>query len=187
MGADMKTVLGLACLILGCSAKVLFGPVAEANHLNQNGCDVDNGWLAGAAGSNKCYMLIKGYDYSTCYSNDQFGGYGMDWFDAMQCCYYQGGYLAEPQNEEETTSINTYLTHGGWGGLTSTTRVAGSGCLEPPGAMKTGTRENQTRMGTKTVQLLTVRQAIGGWTLSVTLLIMECPTMLSVRRRYSEL
>ena len=47
---------------------------------------------------------------STCYSNDQFGGYGMDWFDAMQCCYYQKGYLAEPQNAEETTSINTYLT-----------------------------------------------------------------------------
>ena len=47
---------------------------------------------------------------STCYSNDQFGGYGMDWFDAMQCCYYQGGYLAEPQNAEETEKINTYLT-----------------------------------------------------------------------------
>ena len=54
----------------------------------------------------------------------------------------------------------TNRTPGGWGGLTSTTKVAGSGCPEPPGVMKTGTRENQTRMGTKTVQLLTVRQAI---------------------------
>merc|ERR1712121_21457 len=107
---DMKVVLGVACLILGSSAKVLFGPVAKANHLNQEGCDVDMGWLQGAEGSNKCYMLIKGYDFSTCYSNDQFGGYGMDWFDAMQCCYYQGGYLAEPQNAEETEKINTYLT-----------------------------------------------------------------------------
>merc|ERR1712215_371783 len=144
---------------------------AEANHLNQEGCDVDNGWLPGAEGSNKSYMLINGFDFSTCYSNDQFGGYGMDWFDAMQCCYYQGGYLAEPQDEAETTS---------------TTRVAGSGCPELPGVMKTGMMENQTRMETKIVQLSTVRQAISGWTLSVTLLIMEFPTMLSVRGRYSE-
>merc|ERR1712179_154028 len=38
------------------------------------------------------------------------GGYGMDWFDAMQCCYFQNSYLAEPQNQEETDKINTYLT-----------------------------------------------------------------------------
>ena len=74
----MKAVLGVACLILGTlysshigfnsstvgsPAKVLFGPVADANHLNQEGCDVDMGWLQGAEGSNKCYMLIKGYDF----------------------------------------------------------------------------------------------------------------------------
>ena len=55
-------------------------------------------------------MLIKGFDSSTCYSSDPWGGYGMDWFDAMQCCYFQNSYLAEPQNQEETDKINTYLT-----------------------------------------------------------------------------
>ena len=46
----------------------------------------------------------------TCYAADPWGGYGMDWFDAMQCCYFQNSYLAEPQNQEETDKINTYLT-----------------------------------------------------------------------------
>ena len=46
----------------------------------------------------------------TCYAADPWGGYGMDWFDAMQCCYFQNSYLAEPQNEAETDKINTYLT-----------------------------------------------------------------------------
>merc|ERR1712128_257090 len=111
-GTEMKIFLGVACLVLGASAKVVFGPIADANHHNSgqdDTCDPDLGWLPGADGG-KCYMLVKGFDYSTCYSNDQFGGYGMDWFDAMQCCYYQGGHLAEPQNEAETEKINTYLT-----------------------------------------------------------------------------
>ena len=73
-------------------------------------CDPDYGWLPGAEGTNKCYMLIKGFDASTCYSSDPWGGYGMDWFDAMQCCYYQNSYLAEPQTEAESSKINTYLT-----------------------------------------------------------------------------
>ena len=80
----MKLVLGVACLVLGTasaihccryivniffiigtSAKVQFGPIADANHHNsQEGeCDPDLGWLAGADGSNKCYMLVKGFDY----------------------------------------------------------------------------------------------------------------------------
>ena len=46
----------------------------------------------------------------TCYSSDPWGGYGMDWFDAMQCCYYQNSYLAEPTSAAETEKINTYLT-----------------------------------------------------------------------------
>ena len=25
---------------------------------------------------------------STCYSDGGVGGYGMSWFDAMECCYY---------------------------------------------------------------------------------------------------
>ena len=34
----------------------------------------------------------------------------MNWFDALQCCYYQQGYLAEPQNQAEQDAINSYLT-----------------------------------------------------------------------------
>merc|ERR1712045_12348 len=73
-------------------------------------CDPDYGWLEGPEGSNKCYMLIKGFDSSTCYAADPWGGYGMDWFDAMQCCYFQNSYLAEPTSQEEMDKIAMYLT-----------------------------------------------------------------------------
>ena len=33
----------------------------------------------------------------------------MSWFDAMECCYYNKGYLAEPQNVEEQTKIVEYI------------------------------------------------------------------------------
>ena len=49
-----------------------------------------------------CIAILR----STCYG----AGYGLDWFDAMQCCYYQNAYLAEPQNQAEQDKINTYLT-----------------------------------------------------------------------------
>ena len=45
----------------------------------------------------------------TCYPSDQYY-YGMDWFDAMQCCYYQQAYLAEPTSEEEQSQINAYIS-----------------------------------------------------------------------------
>ena len=38
----------------------------------------------------------------------------MNWFDALQCCYYQQGYLAEPQNQAEQDTINSYLTICEW-------------------------------------------------------------------------
>mgnify|MGYP001251058855 CR=1 FL=1 len=44
-----------------------FGWLAQANHENGTKsaeCDPDYGWLEGAEGSNKCYMLIKGFDSS---------------------------------------------------------------------------------------------------------------------------
>merc|ERR1712154_689237 len=107
-------LLSSATLLASVSAKgqLQFGSIAQANHdsLNKEVCDPDYGWLPGADGTNKCYMLIKGFDSSTCYSSDPWGGYGMDWFDAMQCCYFQNSYLAEPQTEAETSKINTYLT-----------------------------------------------------------------------------
>merc|ERR1719232_1529461 len=34
----------------------------------------------------------------------------MDWFDAMQCCYFQNAYLAEPTSQEEMDKIAMYLT-----------------------------------------------------------------------------
>ena len=46
----------------------------------------------------------------TCYASDPWGGYGMDWFDAMQCCYFQNAYLAEPTSQEEMDKIAMYLT-----------------------------------------------------------------------------
>merc|ERR1711963_1115418 len=49
---------------------------AEANHNAKStlGCDPDYGWSDGAEGSGKCYMLIKNFDYSTCYSDGADGG-----------------------------------------------------------------------------------------------------------------
>merc|ERR1712179_608858 len=86
------------------------GPIAEYNHNNKAvGCDPDYGWPEGVEGTGKCYMLIKSYDYSTCYTSGEFGGYGMSWFNAMECCYYNGGYLAEPQNAEEQAKMENYI------------------------------------------------------------------------------
>ena len=44
-----------------------YGWLAQANHENGTKsaeCDPDYGWLEGPEGSNKCYMLIKGFDSS---------------------------------------------------------------------------------------------------------------------------
>merc|ERR1712179_44320 len=35
---------------------------------------------------------------------------GMSWFTAMECCYFNKGYLAEPQNDEEQAKIVEYIT-----------------------------------------------------------------------------
>merc|ERR1712080_574858 len=63
----------------------------------------------------KCYMLVKNLDFSTCYSSD-VTGYGMDWFDAMECCYYNGGYLAEPVSQEEQALLEKYIVDADGGG-----------------------------------------------------------------------
>merc|ERR1712228_207880 len=98
----MKSSLALLLLSLaGLHAKLQYGPIAEYNHNNPRaGCDPDYGWMDGVEGSGKCYMLIKNLDFDTCY-NTGATGYGMNWFDAMECCYYNGGYLAEVANAEE--------------------------------------------------------------------------------------
>jgi len=107
----LRPVAALAvCVLAVASGKLHFGPIAEYNHNNKAvGCDPDYGWLEGVEGTGKCYMLIKSYDYSTCYTSGEFGGYGMSWFNAMECCYYNGGYLAEPQNAEEQAKMENYI------------------------------------------------------------------------------
>jgi len=106
----MKSFSPLLLLALGVGAKLQYGPQALANHEAgpRASCDPDYGWLPGAEGSNKCYMMIRSFDTNNCHSGDEWG-YGMDFFDAMQCCYFQHGYLAEPLSEEENTQIKTYL------------------------------------------------------------------------------
>ena len=37
---------------------------------------------------------------------------GMSWFSAMECCYFNKGYLAEPTNEQEQNKIVEYITAG---------------------------------------------------------------------------
>ena len=46
---------------------------------------------------------------------------GMSWFNAMECCYWNKGYLAEPQNQAEQDKIVEYITaaDGGTLGLTA--------------------------------------------------------------------
>merc|ERR1719486_959613 len=80
-------ILVSASLLTSVSAKgqLQFGPIAQANHERaaQATCDPDYGWLPGAEGTNKCYMLIKGFDSSTCYSSDPWGDTA--WTGLMPC------------------------------------------------------------------------------------------------------
>merc|ERR1712213_275960 len=102
----------LATFVAGEGGNLEYGWLAEANHANGSKadvCDPDYGWLPGAEGTNKCYMLIKGFDSASCYSSDPYGGYGMDWFDAMQCCYFQNSYLAEPLSQAEMDVLRNYM------------------------------------------------------------------------------
>merc|ERR1712080_362600 len=68
------------------------------------GCDPDYGWIDGLAGSNKCYMALTYADSTGCYNSGDWA-YGMTWFEAMQCCYFFGGYLAEVGSEEEQSLL----------------------------------------------------------------------------------
>merc|ERR1712066_1024874 len=106
----MAFFLSLAFLVSGSLA----GPAVPAltgNASSTAGCDADYGWLPGVEGSGKCYMLVK--DYNQC-GGDFY--YGMDWFDALACCYLQ-------------PTVETCRTPGGLEALTCTRRVFGHGCL----------------------------------------------------------
>merc|ERR1712020_304151 len=136
----MRAALLLLPLLAGVHSRGLkFGPIAEANHNAKStlGCDPDYGWSDGAEGSGKCYMLIKNFDYTTCYSDGGVGGFGMSWFDAMECCYYNKGYLAEPQSADEQQRLRSTSRSpteeplafplGGWEAMTCTRRALGAG------------------------------------------------------------
>merc|ERR1711993_192817 len=71
------------------------------------GCDPDFGWNDGADGSGKCYRVIKNADYTSC-GVDLYET-GMSWFTAMECCYFNKGYLAEPQSADEQAKIEEYI------------------------------------------------------------------------------
>jgi len=131
------TALTLATLLLGCQAGLKFGPIAEKNHNGPDtlaGCDPDYGWSDGADGSGKCYMIIKDYDYSTCYADSGVGGYGLSWFNAMECCYYNKGYPAEPQNEAEQQKIVEYIKIADEGSLGLTAYWLGGNDLHREGS-----------------------------------------------------
>merc|ERR1711970_1580040 len=136
MGYLATTALTLATFTLVCQAELKFGPVADKNHNGPDslaGCDPDYGWSDGADGSGKCYMLIKDYDYSTCYS-DGVGGYGLSWFNAMECCYYNKGYPAEPQNQAEQDKIVEYIQIADQGSLGLTAYWLGGNDLHREGS-----------------------------------------------------
>merc|ERR1712223_1855003 len=167
----MRAALLLLPLLAGVHSRGLkFGPIAEANHNAKStlGCDPDYGWSDGAEGSGKCYMLIKNFDYSTCYSDGGVGGYGMSWFDAMECCYYNKGYLAEPQSADEQAKIGAtqsaggpgyppYPPQGGGGGYPPYPPATGGGYPQP---QPVGRQDSMT--GTVTAEHLTasIRSAV---------------------------
>merc|ERR1712037_101548 len=174
----MRAALVLVSLLAGVHSRGLkFGPIAEANHAAEStlGCDPDYGWSDGADGSGKCYMLIKNFDYSTCYSDGGVGGYGMSWFDAMECCYYNKGHLAEPQSADEQAKIEEYIqiADGGtlglsawWlGGNVCTRRGPGAGQAASLLVTRTGLRGILTTAMVWRIALpLTAQRTTSGWT-----------------------
>jgi len=111
---------GLACFsLLVVLFSALHGRPQREEPQAQAGCDPDFGWHNGADGSGKCYRLVKASDYTSC--GTDFYTDGMSWFNAMECCYWNKGYLAEPQNQAEQDKIVEYITaaDGGTLGLTA--------------------------------------------------------------------
>merc|ERR1719508_283771 len=100
MGSFSLSILLLTTILSGGLAKLKYGPIAEKNHNDPTpmiGCDPDYGWSDGS------------------------GGVGMSWFNAMECCYYNKGYPAEPMNQAEQDKIMEYIqvADGGSLGLTA--------------------------------------------------------------------
>merc|ERR1712025_1511773 len=85
-------------------------------------CDPDYGWINGPDGTNKCYYILRdteinncGLDYGNCYAEcydttccydytcSGGGGYygTVNWYEAMQCCVQNYGFLAQPSSQDE--------------------------------------------------------------------------------------
>merc|ERR1712211_151687 len=174
----MRAALLLLSLLAGVHSRGLkFGPIAEANHNAKStlGCDPDYGWSDGAEGSGKRYMLIKNFDYSTCYSDGGVGGFGMSWFDAMECCYYNKGYLAEPQSADEQAKIEEYIQIADGGTLGLSAWWLGGNDMHQEGAWSWPSGQPfgytnwieanpMTAMAWKTALQLTAQRTTSGWT-----------------------
>merc|ERR1712189_72517 len=106
-------------VIVAIFVAVLDGRRQREEPVPMAGCDPDFGWVDGADGSGKCYQLIKDVTFARC-GVDAYEQ-GMSWFQAMECCYYNKGYLAEPQNIQENDKIMEYIkvADGMDGGLTA--------------------------------------------------------------------
>merc|ERR1712200_370665 len=94
-----------------------------------------------------------------------------------ECCYYNGGYLAEPQKTKEQAKMENYIVastgpdkQNTWwlGGTDMHAEEAGGGCLVTLGSSRTGMKENQTTRAARTALPSTVKLATGGWTWAVT-------------------
>jgi len=106
-------------VIVAVLVAVLDGRRQREEPVPMAGCDPDYGWVNGADGSGKCYQIIKDVSFARC-GVDAYEQ-GMSWFQAMECCYYNKGYLAEPQNMQEQDKIKELITaaDGMNGGLTA--------------------------------------------------------------------
>merc|ERR1712240_757844 len=99
MGIFRNRIIMKVFVIVAIFVAVLDGRRQPEEPVPMAGCDPDFGWVDGA----------DAYEQ------------GMSWFQAMECCYYNKGYLAEPQNIQENDKIMEYIkvADGMDGGLTA--------------------------------------------------------------------
>merc|ERR1712203_1208456 len=137
-----------------------------------------------------CYAEC--YDINCCYDYSCSGGsyyYSLNWYEAMQCCNQNYGFLAQPASQSTPSSrlackhlMGTTPTATGWEESISSLRECGSGLAATPGTSPHGTRGNQTTWTTRTVSLSVGRTGTTGWTSSARPGTTWAPcTMLSVK------
>merc|ERR1712215_666430 len=73
-------------------------------------CDPDYGWINGPDGTNKCYMVLRDSAYAACFGCGGSYYNSFNWFEAMQCCVANHGYLVQPSSQEEHALIKERLS-----------------------------------------------------------------------------